>query len=794
MSEEAGREPGPLDTDTEPDTTILSQPADEFTAGRCPMSAAGITLDLSALLLGTLEYADDEFVSLGYENPAGEFRTAVMAPADAVTAVPKIPEDANVFFGVNPVRGPARKRAGRGTADDVTRLAALWADLDVKRGACRDLETAHAIVDDLSAMLGTRPSAITHSGNGLHPYWPVSDGHTNNGPCNLTALVKRWGRLVSVVAETRGVCVDSVYDMPRMLRVPGTFNNKAATNGQDGTPVATYADTGAPLTVAEIDERLNEYGICQEDDDTLSGEQISDPDGWRFAAETCAYVAELIDGIPGDGPVTGKGRHQWLLKQAVRLSCSLMLGCIDETDWRRAQKLLDNRLCQLRDASNEKTPRHEAAAAMRFGIDKASAKTEVQARAELGDHKHDENSNGAGSDQAKATAESAARPIPLAEALPVFQKWLHLDDVGPVLVVAAAVVANLADGDPVWVLIVGPPSCGKTEILQSISGLNYAVPTATISEAALLSGTAKRERTKNATGGLLRQIGDFGILLAKDFTSVLAQNRDTAKAAMAAMREIADGRWDRPVGTDGGRVLSWSGKCGFIGGVTPSYDRYGSIVTALGDRFLLLRMPKVNAGKQAKVALAQAEHEKQMRAELADAMAGLIAGADPKNVHAALRDDEIQELIRLAMFAALARTVVERDGYTNELLVLPQPEGPARLVKAMRRMYGALGALGVDENTRWRLMERIALDCGPAMRVPLMRELLASTNLLDAEPRRTADIAEKVGLVTKTASRVLDDLAMLNIARRTKKTDAGNSPDLWAATGWLRKHWPKADG
>jgi hypothetical protein len=62
-----------------------------------------------------------------------------------------------------------------------------------------------------------------------------------------------------------------------------------------------------------------------------------------------------------------------------------------------------------------------------------------------------------------------------------------------------------------------------------------------------------------------------------------------------------------------------------------------------------------------------------MRAELADAMTGLIAGADPENIHAALRDDEIQELIRLAMFAARARTVVERDGYTNELLVLPQP-------------------------------------------------------------------------------------------------------------------------
>lgn len=59
---------------------------------------------------------------------------------------------------------------------------------------------------------------------------------------------------------------------------------------------------------------------------------------------------------------------------------------------------------------------------------------------------------------------------------------------------------------------------------------------------------------------------------------------------MAALREVYGGSWDRPVGTDGGRVLRWAGKCGFIGGVTPSYDRYASVVNALGDRYLGLAL------------------------------------------------------------------------------------------------------------------------------------------------------------------------------------------------------------
>jgi hypothetical protein len=35
-----------------------------------------------------------------------------------------------------------------------------------------------------------------------------------------------------------------------------------------------------------------------------------------------------------------------------------------------------------------------------------------------------------------------------------------------VLAVAATIVADLADGEPVWLLLIGPPSGGKTEIIS----------------------------------------------------------------------------------------------------------------------------------------------------------------------------------------------------------------------------------------------------------------------------------------------------------------------------------------
>jgi hypothetical protein len=49
----------------------------------------------------------------------------------------------------------------------------------------------------------------------------------------------------------------------------------------------------------------------------------------------------------------------------------------------------------------------------------------------------------------------------LNDALSVFKHWLHLADTAPVLVTAATIVANLAEGDPVWLLLVGPHPAAK---------------------------------------------------------------------------------------------------------------------------------------------------------------------------------------------------------------------------------------------------------------------------------------------------------------------------------------------
>ena len=195
-----------------------------------------------------------------------------------------------------------------------------------------------------------------------------------------------------------------------------------------------------------------------------------------------------------------------------------------------------------------------------------------------------------------------------------FAKWLHMPDMSALHVVLGTIAANLRAGDPIWALLVGPPGGGKTEILQALSSLENVHPTATLTEAALLSGTPKREKAKDASGGLLRAVGDFGIIVCKDFGSILSMHRDARGQALAALREIYDGSWTRHVGTDGGRTLSWAGKVGLVAGCTPTVDRHHAVMSAMGERFVLFRLPALDDAQQMRQSLGHAGRENTMRA------------------------------------------------------------------------------------------------------------------------------------------------------------------------------------
>jgi len=353
-----------------------------------------------------------------------------------------------------------------------------------------------------------------------------------------------------------------------------------------------------------------------------------------------------------------------------------------------------------------------------------------------------------------------------------------------VYAVLGAVAANHLNGIPVWLLLVAPPSSGKTELLESLNRLPDIHPAAVLSEASLLSGTPAKDRATGAKGGLLREIGDFGLIVLKDFTSVLAMRHDARLPILAALREVYDGSWTRYVGTDGGRKLSWQGKVGLVGGCTPTIDRHHAVISAMGERLLLFRLPLVESELQAGRALRHTgDQERTMRAELADAVAGLFSAGlgTPREL------DETDEahLIGLATLVARCRSAVERDTYsTREIELVPAPEQPARLALTLERLLAGLDALGCDRQLAWTVVGRAALDSMPALRRAIVDVLVDAD-----EPLTTTQVGEAIRHPTTTARRALEDLTAHDVVDRHIQGEG--RADVWVASEWLCQRWPR---
>jgi hypothetical protein len=338
-----------------------------------------------ARLLGALDRDPDERLSVNVLVPP--FTSTLSTVADAAGLVDP---NRDCWYSTGVLRPDLA--AGRGYARDVIGVRELFADLDVKAGGVPSYDAATAVIADLSTMLGVDPVAIVASGHGLQPHWAIERGDDTDWPSSEDAgwrtaqtLFRRWGRLVAHVAERHGGATDSVFDLSRVLRVPGTTNCKSPAEPR---PVTAGYFGGAPVSLARLGEVLDEYGVPKmtEDGEQL-GEQVSAPLSWAFADATCGYVAGMVAGWATDTPAA---RHPWLVGQAVRLAAAHRLGCITETDHAAARRALAARFRGLLKANpaREETP-GEVAAAFAWGIARCAGFTDERALAELGKHPHE---------------------------------------------------------------------------------------------------------------------------------------------------------------------------------------------------------------------------------------------------------------------------------------------------------------------------------------------------------------------------------------------------------------------
>jgi hypothetical protein len=377
-----------------------------------------------------------------------------------------------------------------------------------------------------------------------------------------------------------------------------------------------------------------------------------------------------------------------------------------------------------------------------------------------------------------------APPATLDDVIQAFKKYLYFTDDSAIKISLAVIVANFMKGDPVWLMVVAPPSVGKTEIIEPIGGLWEARVVSTITEAGLLPAGSRRDRAKNANDGLLRELGDFGIIILKDFGSILSMNMESRAPVLAALREIYDGHWSRIVGTDGGQVIEWKGKIGIIGATTDSIDRHHGVMATLGERFVFYRVSEREEKERADYALQSIGNETNMREDAIKKIRGLIDNLDVKDRRVKLDADERRRINALARFTAHCRSPSGRDPRTHEVIMKPGTEGPTRLVKVFALIYTAMQVLGISDTEAWKLLRRIGSNSMPKIRYECLEALVKSKNNVEMSTR---EVAEAVDLPTSTVRRSLYDLTSHKVISRLKKTEYNNATNFWALSEWTAK-------
>lgn len=332
-------------------------------------------------LLERLGYTDEDTVKIAYQSASQGFKVKATKLQLADAVVETLTDlKANVWYEINPSNTQLRAKA-----DDITRLAALWIDIDFKATGIQSADNAHQLVELISDLFGVEPTAVVHSGHGLQPYWAIDPAEDFTAEI-ASGLLVRWGAFVRWVAASQGGQLDSVFDLPRIFRAPGSTNFKEASN-----PVAVtidLPDSWRPLSIEEVDDVLITHGFASVVSSQEEFHAHSEHAEWEYAAHDCHWVTNLFNSVRPNISVP-KSRHGWLLQKLVAINAAHRNGCLTKESAELIVANLAERFKEfLKQAPAREMNHNEIGSANKWAIARVESFGPEKLRDELKGHEH----------------------------------------------------------------------------------------------------------------------------------------------------------------------------------------------------------------------------------------------------------------------------------------------------------------------------------------------------------------------------------------------------------------------
>lgn len=344
-------------------------------------------------------------------------------------------------------------------------------------------------------------------------------------------------------------------------------------------------------------------------------------------------------------------------------------------------------------------------------------------------------------------------------------KWFYKPDLEALRIIYSAVASHyLLSTEPIWPIVIAPPSSGKTSIaVAPLLALENAHLIGDITPRTLLSG----KQSKNAS--LLHRIGS-GFMIMKDFGTFLQKRDNDRNEVMSQLREVYDGEFGRQGGD--GKVQAWKGKITVIAAATQEIDRAYAFKHDLGERFTNVRFLSTYNREAGQFACRQIDNEREVKDETRRLVRAFF-DSRPTVLPPQLTDLQREHIIDLAIFVSRLRGTVVRDNNgKRDIIEIGTPEGISRIHKTfstLARFHAQLFGANDAEvgEADMQVLSRVAIDAVRASRWNFIRSIPLDGDI------NTGDLQSVSGIPPSSIRWIGDELVALGLIEEFSEAQSG---------------------
>jgi len=343
------------------------------------------------------------------------------------------------------------------------------------------------------------------------------------------------------------------------------------------------------------------------------------------------------------------------------------------------------------------------------------------------------------------------------------------------LILAVATSSSFANPVMLWLLLVGVPSSGKTDLVRLVRDAECTYYLDNLTQNAFISG--ERATKSNKVHDLLPLV-DKKCLIIKDWTSIFSLDEKMTKKLLGDLVGIYDKEFTKFSSRRGN--ISYTSVFSQLGAITPStLNKHTNYLNMVGPRFLCYTLPPTDLNKQntSYDFIFSEKDRSQVEKEARTYVSSYVTQLVKSPFEIKPFTSEVRKYLRLAaelMSNCRGIVLLQSATFQNEQgeevryyeVLDIQVEEPWRavqqLIELSRYLAYVVGntEVGIDE---LEIVKDVVISSMPADRSQALRAIQKHQGIITA--KELSDMSEKS---TKTSRRLLDELSALKVLDKNK--------------------------